>query len=120
MLLHLFSAAALLLQVFGVVSTRAEKGKDRSGLQEKLTEQTTVVCKTCRKDVATKPGNTINRFNHQKIKHVIEYNECIKQKRAGNVVSNVASRTPLAAPVTSTKQTSPMFRYSRYDRMSNK
>ncbi len=43
------------------------------GYRKSDADQTTVVCKVCRKTVVTKSGNTSNLFHHLKHKHKPEY-----------------------------------------------
>ena len=47
-------------------------------------EQTTVLCKVCRKSIATKHGNTINLFQHlrQRQRYAVEWLECVALKDA--------------------------------------
>ncbi len=52
------------------------------GYKKSDAEQTTVICKICRKTVVTKSGNTSNLFHHLKHKHKPEYEECLKIREA--------------------------------------
>lgn len=44
--------------------------------------QQNVVCKVCRKPVATKSSSTTNLFRHLQLRHKVEYEECAKLRAA--------------------------------------
>ncbi|KAF3859919.1 hypothetical protein F7725_000174 [Dissostichus mawsoni] len=45
-------------------------------------EQTTVLCKVCRKSIAAKHGNTTNLFQHLRQRHAVEWQECVALRDA--------------------------------------
>ncbi len=61
------------------------------GFKKSDTNQTTVICKTCRQQVVTSDSNTSNLFYHLKIWHEKQYRDSEKMRQSANVTSKPQS-----------------------------
>nr|XP_054606785.1 E3 SUMO-protein ligase ZBED1-like [Nothobranchius furzeri] len=50
------------------------------GFRPSDTQQSTIFCRTCKRAVVAKGGNTTNLFHHLKQKHFLEYNKAVKAR----------------------------------------
>ncbi|XP_067270785.1 E3 SUMO-protein ligase ZBED1-like [Pseudorasbora parva] len=85
------------------------------GYRKSDVEQTTVICKLCKKTVATKGGNTSNLFHHLKHKHKPEYDENMKMRE-----EKESSKPKVKTFPTQTKIASAFANCIPYDKQSQR
>ncbi|KAI2662030.1 E3 SUMO-protein ligase ZBED1 [Labeo rohita] len=64
------------------------------GFKSSDTEQTSVICKVCRRVVTARGGNTSNLFHHLKNTHAREYEEATRAKTSASGTSSTSGARP--------------------------
>lgn len=88
------------------------------GFKKEDVEQTTVICKICRKSVATKGSSTTNLYHHLKT-HPLENEECLKL-RATSPSGAIPKKMPKQPALTQLSLASSLSRSTPYDKNSQK
>lgn len=86
------------------------------GFKKSDTDQTTVICKTCRQQVVTSDSNTLNLFHHLKTRHEEQYRDSVKMRESTNVTSKPRSDEKKNTHQTSLKES--LSKGTVYDKQS--